>query len=35
MVSQSGGSFRAYAATAPLWVVTLPLLANNTKGQFA
>src|SRR4051794_7326090 len=36
MVAQTGGAWaRGTARQAPLWVVSLPLLTDNTKGQFA
>src|SRR3954471_7264521 len=37
MVKQTapGGAFAASANKMPLWVVTLPLLADDTAGQFA
>src|SRR4051794_28374694 len=36
MVAQTGGAWaRGTARQAPLWVVSLPLLTDNTRGQFA
>src|SRR3954452_18449656 len=36
MVAQTGGAWaRGTAKQAPLWVVSLPLLTDDTRGQFA
>src|SRR4051812_22606911 len=36
MVAQTGGAWaRGTARQAPLWVVSLPLLTDDTRGQFA
>jgi hypothetical protein len=35
MVNQTGGALAGGATQAPLWVVSLPLLTDDTAGQFA